>query len=218
MTMKLGPMVVVLMILSVTTTSQTYNNNQHVASAPLAWQTQYDPSHRLTIGNDDGNVFASPHVTSYASVIRYGGAQGLNGLLYDFTYSIEGPPEAFGLARRGCVITDATSSECLRARWVTGLGSTVVAIVTPPNGQSSFHIEFALPGDSFSIERVGNTTINFYRSTGVAGERMCVFTANFPYTDDGYPVDTWIETRAVFAPESATKKLSQAQEIYYCCL
>lgn len=203
--------------------AQTYTSGEFVASAPLAWQTQHDPAGRLTIGNDDGNALAASHATAWASTIRYGGAQGLSGLLYDMTIDPLGPPAAFGLARRGCVVSDATTlANCVRARWEPRrfLDSLMmVAVVTFPDGTTiglapQTNVQ---PGEAFSIERFGNTTINFYRSTGTAGERRRVATTDFPFTDDGFDATTPIEARAVFAPDSTSRKLSQGQELYFCC-
>lgn len=202
--------------------AQTYTNNELVASAPIAWQVQHDLAFRLTIGNDDGNVIAAPSTFAWAAATKFGTAQGLPGLLYDFTISTEGPPIAFGLARRGCVaVNEATLNSCVRVRWerrifLDGLG--LVPTITDSSGTvfSLAPQTNVQPGQSFSIERVGNSVVNFYRSTGIAGERVRVATMDFPFTGDGSSAP--IEAQAVFSPDSETRRVTSAQEIYYCCL
>jgi len=198
-----------------------YTENELVASAPLSWQLQYDPAGRMSIGNDDGNIFAFPHASEWASAIRFGGAQGLQGLLYDFTVSTEGAPRAFGLARRGCTINSAaTLDQCMLARWEYDSPISLKAVIVEAgtgNVIRELIVSNVAAGQSFSIERQGNAVINFYRSSAVTHERKFLFSTASPFQFDGQPASVNIEARVAFEPSSESRKISGASEIYYCC-
>lgn len=216
----LSSVIVILLLTGRTTLAQTYTSAQLVASAPLAWQPLYDPSARMSIGPDDGNIITSPSSTTWAEAIRYGGAQGLQGLLYDFTISGEGAPRAFGLARHGCMVnSERRMNDCVLARWepiIDGEDSIMVAVLIYPTFQSAYFELDVHQGDSFSIEREGGN-INFYRSTAVAGERREVYSAPSPFAVDGQSSDVAIEARTEFEPSLFNRKMSWGQKIYYCC-
>jgi hypothetical protein len=190
------------------------------ANAPLPWQPHYDPAGRLTIGNDDGNASASAHSSAWASVIRYGGADGLRGLIDEFTVSAEGAPRAFGFARRGCVISsEATLNQCMLARWENrGDGNLYAVIVEAGTGNiireltvSDIHV-----GDVFAIERDGDTLINFYRGGDEPFKRLFLFSTASPFQFDGQNGSPR-EVRAAFEPATSSRKITNAQEVYYCC-
>lgn len=216
-------LLILCVVVSITARAQTYTNNEFIASSPLAWQVQSDPAGRLVVGNDDGYVFAFPNLSTWASTIKCCTAQGVAGLLYDLTITPEGPPQAFGLARRGCNVTDAASaSNCIRAAWSPVFDSTtgtwtMGAVVSYPDGTVELTFEPDVhQGDSLSIERAGNT-INFYRSTSVSGERRRVHSSPSPFVGDGFDPSTPVEPRAAFSPSAVARKVA-ASELYYCCL
>lgn len=215
---KTCSLLLIILLCALTVPAQTYTDFELVSGpSALPWQVQYDPAARLTVGNDDGNATAAPHASSWATVIRYGGAHGLPGLLDEFTVSSEGAPRAFGLGDRNCAITsEATLETCLPVRWEPssffGPSVMVAVVATATHGTASFLEYNVQPGDVFSIERDGYDTIRFYRSTGTPGERRRIGSYFSPFGS------TPVDVRGAFAPASGTRKLWDGRETYYCCL
>lgn len=202
-----------------------YTADQLEASARLAWVVHFDPAGRLSVGNDDGNVFAAPGST-WASVIRYGGSHGLEGLLSDFTVGGEAPARAFGFARRGCVIQDEASlNQCMRVRWELDDESlidespylTLKAVIVDNAGNITREliVSDVVAGDVFSIERQGLSVVNFYRGKADSVTRRFLFSTASPFPSDGSSAP--IDTRGAFDPATSARRLRDASELYFCC-